>query len=290
MVKIFTDTSANLPTSLTEAHNITVIPFSYTVGGIPADTSKDNTPGQDFDGKAFYNAMRAGADIQTSMINSHGFTEAFTPALDAGDDVLYIGMSGGISGTAHAAVLAAEELRQSYPHRKIITFDTYAASMGEGLLVLLAAQLLESGSTLEQTVDTLLTRRATLCQYFTVDDLVYLKKGGRLSGAGAFVGTLLHIKPILMGDDTGHIVACHKVRGRRQSLTDLARRYDQLAADKSATISIAHADCLEDAEFLLTRLREAGFTGDCITVCYEPVTGSHVGPGTVALFFPGIRK
>lgn len=286
MVKIFTDTSANLPVTLTKAHNITVIPFSYTVGGVPAD----NTPGRDFDGKAFYDAMRAGADVQTSMINTHDFTEAFTPVLEDGCDVLYVGMSGGISGTAHAAVLAADELSEQYPDRKILTVDTYAASMGEGLLVLLAAQLLESGTSLEETYQTLLARRETLCQYFTVDDLAYLKKGGRLSGAGAFVGTLLQIKPILMGDDTGHIVACHKVRGRRQSLCELARRYDALVKDRAADISIAHADCPEDVEFLLTKLRECGFGGNCITVCYEPVTGSHVGPGTVALFFPGTHK
>lgn len=286
MVKIFTDTSANLPVSLTEAHNITVIPFYYTVGGVPAD----NTPGRDFDGKAFYDAMRAGADIRTSMINAHDFTEAFTPALESGHDVLYVGMSGGISGTAHAAALAARELSESYPARRIVTVDTYAASMGEGLLVLLAAQLLESGASLEDTEKTLLARRETLCQYFTVDDLAYLKKGGRLSGAGAFVGTLLQIKPILMGDDTGHIVACHKVRGRRQSLCDLAKRYDTLVLDRTADISIAHADCIDDVEFLLSKLREYGFSGNCITVCYEPVTGSHVGPGTVALFFPGTHK
>ena len=286
MVKIFTDTSANLPVALTTVHNITVIPFSYTVGGVPAD----NTPGRDFDGKAFYDAMRAGADVQTSMVNTHDFTEAFSAALEAGDDVLYVGMSGGISGTAHAAVLAAQELRESYPARKILTVDTYAASMGEGLMVLLAAELLESGATLEETYNTLLARRDTLCQYFTVDDLAYLKKGGRLSGAGAFVGTLLQIKPILMGDDTGHIVACHKVRGRRQSLCDLAARYDALVLDRTADISIAHADCIDDVEFLLGKLRECGFSGNCITVCYEPVTGSHVGPGTVALFFPGIHK
>ena len=286
MVKIFTDTSANLPIALTEAHNITVIPFSYTVGGVPAD----NTPGIDFDGKAFYNAMRAGADVQTSMINAHDFIEAFAVALEEGCDGLYVGMSGGISGTAHAAVLAADELSEQHPDRKILTVDTYAASMGEGLLVLLAAQLLESGTSLEETYETLLARRETLCQYFTVDDLAYLKKGGRLCGAGAFVGTLLQIKPILMGDDTGHIVACHKVRGRRQSLCELARRYDALVKDRAADISIAHADCPEDVEFLLTKLRECGFGGNCITVCYEPVTGSHVGPGTVALFFPGTHK
>lgn len=286
MIRLFTDTSANLPSKLTLQHNITVIPFSYTVNGVPAD----NTPGMDFDGKAFYDAMRAGADICTSMINVAAFISIFEPALASGDDVIYVGMSGGISGTAHAATLAADELRPQYPDRKIFTVDTYAASMGEGMLVLEAARLIASGASPDDIAAALLERRTTFCQYFTVDDLQYLKKGGRLSGAGAFVGTLLQIKPILMGDDTGHIVACGKVRGRRQSLCHLAKKYGELALDKSADISIAHADCSDDVDFLLTQLKEQGFAGSCITVCYEPVTGSHVGPGTVALFFPGIHK
>ncbi len=286
MVKLFTDTSANLPLDLTLRHNITVIPFSYTVGGVPAD----NSPGTDFDGKAFYDAMRSGADICTSMINVDTFMTAFESALSCGDDVIYVGMSGGISGTAHAATLAADELGAKYPDRKIFTVDTYAASMGEGLLVLQAANMIAAGTSPEDTVATLLEHRSTLCQYFTVDDLKYLKKGGRLSGAGAFVGTLLQIKPILMGDDTGHIVACGKVRGRRQSLCHLAKKYDELVLDRSADISIAHCDCIDDVDFLIDQLRSCGFAGNCITVCYEPVTGSHVGPGTVALFFPGTHK
>ncbi len=286
MVKLFTDTSANLPLNLTSRHNITVVPFSYTVGGVPAD----NSPGIDFDGKAFYDAMRSGADICTSMINVDTFMTAFESALESGDDVIYVGMSGGISGTAHAATLAADELRSKYPDLKIFTVDTYAASMGEGLLVLEAANMIAAGMSPEDTVAALLEHRNTLCQYFTVDDLQYLKKGGRLSGAGAFVGTLLQIKPILMGDDTGHIVACGKVRGRRQSLCHLAKKYDELVLDRSADISIAHCDCIDDVDFLIEQLRACGFCGNCITVCYEPVTGSHVGPGTVALFFPGTHK
>ena len=286
MVKLFTDTSANLPLNLTTQHGITVIPFSYTVNGVPTD----NSPDVDFDGKAFYDAMRAGADICTSMINVDTFTTAFESALSNGDDVIYVGMSGGISGTAHAATLAAEELREKYPDRKIFTIDTYAASMGEGLLVLRAASMIAEGISPEDIAATLLDHRTTLCQYFTVDDLQYLKKGGRLSVAGAFVGTLLKIKPILTGDDTGHIIACGKVRGRRQSLCHLAKKYDELALDKTADISIAHCDCIDDVDFLIEQLRDCGFAGNCITVCYEPVTGSHVGPGTVALFFPGTHK
>ena len=184
----------------------------------------------------------------------------------------------------------AEELREKYPHAKIMTIDTYAASLGEGLLVLEAARMLENGAPFSLIVEQISRRRHTMCQYFTVDDLAYLERGGRVSKAAAIVGTVLKIKPLLRGDDEGKIVQCGKTRGRKQSLTALADFYEKLVADKSEEIGIAHADDAAGAQFLLDALRQRGFTGECLTVCYEPVTGSHVGPGTVALFFQGIHR
>ena len=211
-------------------------------------------------------------------------------ALAQGDDVLYVGMSGGISGTAHAAALAAEELREKYPHAKIMTIDTYAASLGEGLQVLEAAELLRAGRSFEEVGDRILARRPHMCQFFTVDDLNYLKRGGRISGAAALVGSVLGIKPILRGDETGHIVSCGKVRGNKKAYAELADYFDKRALDKTARIGIAHADNREGTDYLLGLLRERGFTGECLEVYYEPVTGAHVGPGTVALFFYGTEK
>jgi len=286
MIKLFTDTSANLPVELINSHGIRVLPFAYTVDGIAADYSYD----MDFDGQGFYNAMRAGADVKTSLINVGSFIAAFEEVLSAGDEVLYIGMSGGISGTANSAAIAVNELRGQYPQRSIAAIDTYAASLGEGLLVLDAAEMIAAGENFDSIVEATLTKRATLCQYFTVDDLVYLKKGGRLSGTAAFIGNILHIKPLLMGDDTGHIILCGKVRGRKHALSALADKYEALCCDKGARIGIAHADDEAGALWLLDRLRERGLTGECVFVCYEPVTGSHVGPGTIALFYPGIHK
>jgi DegV family protein with EDD domain len=286
MTKLYTDTSANLPLAQLREYDIAVIPFSYTVNGVAEDYNEET----DFDGKAFYDAMRRGAEVKTSMVNPATAAAFFERALAQGDDVLYVGMSGGISGTAHAAALAAEELREKYPHAKIMTIDTYAASLGEGLLVLEAARMLENGAPFSLIVEQISRRRHTMCQYFTVDDLAYLERGGRVSKAAAIVGTVLKIKPLLRGDDEGKIVQCGKTRGRKQSLTALADFYEKLVADKSEEIGIAHADDAAGAQFLLDALRQRGFTGECLTVCYEPVTGSHVGPGTVALFFQGIHR
>ena len=235
-------------------------------------------------------AMRSGAIVKTSMVSPALMEEYFERALSAGDDVLYVGMSGGISGTAQAAAIAAGELTERYPERRIVTIDTYAASLGEGLQVLEAAEMIEEGKSLEEIKEQLLVRRPHMCQFFTVDDLAYLKRGGRISGATALIGTVLSIKPILRGDETGHIVSCGKVRGLKRAYAELANYFDTRALDKSESIGIAHADNAEGAEALLALLRDKGFTGECLNVVYEPVTGAHVGPGTVALFFYGKKE
>lgn len=286
MIRIFTDTSANLPFAVTQEKHISVVPFSYTVDGVEMKYPTDT----EFDGKAFFDAMLRGAMVKTSMVSVGAFLEQFEQALQAGNDVLYIGMSGGISGTANSAAIAVSELREKYPERKIAAVDTYAASLGEGLQVLAAVRMIEQGVGFDEVVAQIERGRHNMCQYFTVADLEYLKRNGRLSSVVALAGTILHIKPILMGDETGHIVQCGKVRGSQRALERLAEKYDALVSDRSAGIGIAHADNERGAETLLARLRERGFTGECMTVMYEPVTGSHVGPGTVALFFPGVHK
>ena len=286
MTKLYTDTSANLPLALLREYDIAVIPFSYTVNGVAEDYNEET----DFDGKAFYDAMRRGAEVKTSMVNPATAAAFFERALAQGDDVLYVGMSGGISGTAQAAVIAAGELTEKYPARKIVTIDTYAASLGEGLQVLEATRMIEEGKSLDEIKTHLLSRRPHMCQFFTVDDLAYLKRGGRISSTTALIGTVLSIKPILRGDETGHIVSCGKVRGVKRAYQELANYYDGRALDKSEMLGIAHADNEEGAQALIALLRDKGFTGECLNVVYEPVTGAHVGPGTVALFFYGKEK
>lgn len=288
MIKIFTDTSANLPEQTLQSLDIEVIPFHYTVNGIeyPSPQSGNRL----LEGAPFYHAMRNGAAVHTSMINTSAFCQAFESSLGAGIDVIFIGMSSGISGAYHASMDAAEQLRRQYPQRKIATIDTRAASLGEGLVVLHAAQMNQSGASFEQIVASTVENAASVCQYFTVEDLVYLKRGGRISGAAAFVGNILQIKPILMGNDEGKIVVHHKERGRKRALEALVRQYEELVLDQKRPVGVAHADSEADAYHLAQRLRETGHQGELIITCYEPVTGAHVGPGTIALFFYGIRR
>lgn len=284
MTQLFTDTSANLPVEIIDEYGIEVVPFSYTIDGV------EYIPEREFDGKAFYAAMRAGSEVKTSMVNAGTFIERFKTALDAGKDVLYIGMSGGISGTANAALMAKQELDEEYPDRKIIVIDTLAASLGEGLFVIKAAEQLKDGVALDAIEETIRAQVPSMCQSFTVDDLKYLKNTGRVSGAAAIIGNVLSIHPILIGDYEGKIVVKAKVRGMKRTLDALAERYAELALSKTETIGIAHADNEEGKAYLVQRLRDKGLTGKCLSVCYEPVTGSHVGPGTVALFFFGTDR
>ena len=284
MTQLFTDTSANLPVEIIDEYGIEVVPFSYTIDGV------EYIPEREFDGKAFYAAMRTGSEVKTSMVNAGTFIERFKTALDAGKDVLYIGMSGGISGTANAALMAKQELDEEYPDRKIVVIDTLAASLGEGLLVIKAAEQLRDGAALDTIEETIRAQVPSMCQSFTVDDLKYLKKTGRVSGAAAIIGNVLSIHPILIGDYEGKIVVKAKVRGMKRTLDALAERYAELALSKTETIGIAHADNEEGKAYLVQRLRDKGLTGKCLSVCYEPVTGSHVGPGTVALFFFGTDR
>ena len=286
MIKLFTDTSANLPVSIIREYGIEVVPFSYTVNGKEVPYSAET----DFNGKAFYEAMRAGAEVKTSMINVSGFMEVFEQWIAKGDAVIYVGMSGGISGTAHSAKLAAEELLEKYPAAKIAAIDTYAASLGEGFLVIETAKMIERGDPFLKIVKKIELLRKNMCQFFTVDDLAYLRKGGRISGAAAVVGTVLNIKPILRGDENGKIVLCGKIRGFNKSMEALANKYDELVFDKTADVGIAHADNPEGAQRLEDILRAKGFSGELLKVVYEPVTGSHVGPGTIAMFFMGEHK
>ena len=284
MTQLFTDTSANLPAEIIDEYGIEVVPFSYTIDGV------EYIPEREFDGKAFYAAMRAGSEVKTSMVNAGTFIERFKTALDAGKDVLYIGMSGGISGTANAALMAKQELDEEYPDRKIVVIDTLAASLGEGLFVIKAAEQLKDGVALDAIEEAIRAQVPSMCQSFTVDDLKYLKNTGRVSGAAAIIGNVLSIHPILIGDYEGKIVVKAKVRGMKRTLDALAERYAELALSKTETIGIAHADNEEGKAYLVQRLRDKGLTGKCLSVCYEPVTGSHVGPGTVALFFFGTDR
>ena len=279
MVRIMTDNAANLPPELREQYNIREICLTYTVDGRLVDGSAP------FDGHDFYEALRRGAEVKTSMISPAAAQEAIEPALAAGDDVLFLGISGGVSGTCWGVGLVAQELAAEYPGRRVQVLDTRGASLGEGLVVLEVAQLAQQGA----DMDAIVARAETLCgkmrQHFMVDDLKFLRRGGRLSGAAALAGTLLQIKPILQGDENGKIVVRTKERGRKKAMDTLIALYNELVEDKSAPVGISHAAAPAEALHLTTRLRQSGCTGPILSVCHEPVTGAHVGPGMLAVYF-----
>ena len=279
MVRIMTDNAANLPPELREQYTIREICLTYTVDGRLVDGSAP------FDGHDFYEALRRGAEVKTSMISPAAAREAIEPALASGDDVLFLGISGGVSGTCWGVGLVAQELAAEYPGRRVQVLDTRGASLGEGLVVLEVAQLAQQGA----DMDAIVARAETLCgkmrQHFMVDDLKFLRKGGRLSGAAALAGTLLQIKPILQGDENGKIVVRTKERGRKKAMDTLIALYNELVEDKSAPVGISHAAAPAEALHLTTRLRQSGCTGPILSVCHEPVTGAHVGPGMLAVYF-----
>lgn len=243
---------------------------------------------EEFDGKAYYDAIRGGAKVTTSQVTPQSYLDAMRPLLERGEDLLFVGMSSGISGSYRCAELAKKDLDEEFPERTIRLVDTLSASLGEGILVMRAVECREAGMSLDETADLLLQERMRMCQIFTVDDLMHLRRGGRLSGVSAVVGTMLQIKPILKGNEEGKIVVAGKVRGRKRSVEDLAARYDALVNHaETQVVGISQADCPEDAAYLAELLNRNHPPKSILHVCYEPVTGSHVGPGALALFFLG---
>ena len=224
-------------------------------------------------------------------MNADAFVQGFEPILKEGKDILYIGFSSGLSSTYHAGCIAAQELHEKYPERDIRCVDTFGASGGFGLLVYMAVQKKRAGGTLEECEKVVLDNRFHLCHWFTVDDLVYLKRGGRISAATAFVGNVLNFKPVLHMDDPGHLINMFKVRGRRASLQAIADKYGELALDKeNGTVFISHGDCLADAELLAKMLHDRYGVSVQQIVTVGPVIGAHSGPGTIALFFLGEHR
>lgn len=240
---------------------------------------------------AFYNRMREGGVAKTSAVNPEEFIQVFEPILAAGEDILYIGFSSGLSTTCNSGRLAADKLSEKYPERKIVVVDSLSASAGFGMLVYLAVEKKKQGASLEENAEYVTSLVPNMCHWFTVDDLVYLKRGGRISAATAFVGGVLGIKPVLHVDNEGHLVSKFKVRGRRASIKALADKLGELMTDKSqGPVFICHADCASDAALLSSMIKETYGLDTDITVFTGPVIGAHAGPGTLALFFIGNER
>ena len=283
---VFADGSANLPREMLEG--ISLLPCEYTVDGEPQTYWGDV---DHFDGHAFYEELRQGKSVKTSLLNTQLFLSRFAPILTQGIDIIYIAMSSGISGTYNAARIAAQELMDMYAGRFVHIVDSLGCGFGNGLLAIKAAELSRQGVPAREAADILDAEVPHTCQYFTVDDLNFLKRTGRVSGMTAKIATVLNIKPILFGDATGHIISCSKVRGRRNSIEALAKKYEEKRIDSpEQKICISHGDCLADAEYLKT-LVQAITPNVPITICqHEPFSGAHVGPGMLGLFFRGKER
>ena len=285
---VFTDGCSNLPGSLLRSLDIRVLPCSYVLDGVPGVYEGDIDA---FDSHAYYDKLRAGSEMKTSLLNTHLFLTHFRPELEQGKDVIYVGMSSGISGTIQAARIAAEELEEEFPGRTVRVVDSLGAGFGTGLLSCRASDLRAEGKTASEAADILDIEVMQLLQFFTVDDLNFLKRTGRVSGATAAIGSVLNIKPLLWGDPTGHIVALKKCRGRKKAIDEIVELYRTRAVHpENQRVAISHGDCLAEAELLAHRISEICPPKELILCAHEPFTGAHVGPGMLALFFFGEKR
>ena len=288
MFQIVVDSAANIPAELVKKYDIRVISFvNYVNGKKVVCFAPDLTPEEErAKGREYYDAVRAGADVKTGLVSSGDFEDLFRSILEAGDDILYFSLSKNISGTYNSARIAAEELSESFPDRKIRLIDALNASLAQGILAIYASEMRAGGKSLDETADILATYPAKMNGIFTVGDLKYLSKTGRISSSAALVGNLLSIKPILRGNKDGFIVQFKKCRGRKAALNTLVSLVcDNIVNPEEQIIGIAHADAYEDSLYVMEEIRKRVKLRGFINTSYDYCTGSHVGPDTIALFF-----
>lgn len=285
---IFVDGSSNLPGEILRKLDISILPCSYSMNGVPStyDGCLDT-----FDSHEYYEMLRQGGKVQTSLLNTQLFLDSFRPVLERREDVVYFSMSSGISGTYQAAKIAAEELMETYPERTVRVVDSLGSGFGTGLMACKASDLRAAGKDARETADIMDEDAQHTLQFFTVDDLNFLKRTGRVSGATAMIGTVLNIKPVLWGDPTGHITARCKARGRKKAMAAIVEEYKKFVEDAgSQRVAISHGDCPEDAQLLAEMICQVAMPKELIIAPHEPFTGAHVGPGMLALFFHGKKR
>lgn len=283
--RIITDTCCDLWPAFYSDLDVDVIPLTVSFKGQSIDHYTETWL------KEFYDGLRNGEDAQTSAVNPESWKNIMEPVLKSGQDALVLVFSSGLSTTYQSAVIAADELKEAYPDRKVNVVDTLCASMGQGLLLWYACQKRDSGLSLEELTQWCESHKLNLCHWFTVDDLMYLKRGGRVSAATALVGTMLQIKPVMHVDNEGHLVKVSTTRGRKASLDALAKKLGETGLpNENDTVFISHGDCKEDVDYLVNKLKKDYGVKTVITYYVGAVIGSHSGPGTVALFFLGSAR
>ena len=284
---IVTDSCTDFPEAYVQKQkNLTIVPMMYQIEGQfhTPDGSEEST-------RAFYAKLRGGVVATTAQITAETWKDAFQTQLAAGQDVLCIAFSSALSGTCEAAVSAKEQLKAEFPNSKLIVIDSKCASMGQGLLVHHALQLRDSGASIEDTAKWVTENLQKVIHWFTVDDLQFLRRGGRVSATSAYLGGIMKIKPILHVSEEGKLIPREKVQGRKRSLRTLFDKVKEHALEpEKQTIFISHGDCLEEAEWLASTLRDELHVKDVMISFIGPVIGSHSGPGTMAIFFMGNQR
>ncbi len=281
---IVTDSGTDFPAEyMQKQKDLTVLPMMYQIGGeftVPDGTDEGT--------RAFYAKLRSGVVATTAQVNVEDWKQVFQAHLSAGREVLCIAFSSALSGTYQAAETAKDEVIAAYPHGKLIVIDSKCASLGQGLLVHYALKMRDSGASLEETAQWVRDNLLKVCHWFTVDDLQFLRRGGRVSAASAYLGGIMKIKPVLHVDNEGRLIPMNKVQGRRRSLRELFDKAKETAFEpEKQTIFISHGDCLEEAQWLASVFKEELHVKDVLIGFIGPVIGSHSGPGTMALFFMG---
>lgn len=283
---IFTDSCCDVSPELLAEWGVPYANMTFTFDGEDKEYIDS-----DISNKEFYNRMREGAHAKTAAINAAAFSDAFEPILKEGKDILYVAFSSGLSTTVNSANIAVSELSEKYPERKIIVVDTLAASAGGGLMVYMAVNKKNEGASIDENASYIESLVPHHCIWFTVDDLEYLKRGGRVSPLVAFAGGLLGIKPVLQMDDEGHLIKVSTARGRKNAIEALASKYAELSyEEKNTPIFISHAESEEDAKSLANILKERYNAEVTLITEIGPVIGSHAGPGTIAMFFIGKHR
>jgi DegV family protein with EDD domain len=289
-IKLITDSCCDLQQTYLDQNNIECIPLMFTIDG--KDYFDDHNDSS-MSCKEFYQKMRDGSMSTTSLINTQRYEEVFTKYLEDGDDIVYLAFSSALSGSYQSAVIAANELREKYPDRKIAVIDSKCASMGEGLFVYYATRKLKEKPEFDEYVEFVKELQPKVCHWFTVDDLHHLKRGGRVSSFSATLGTMLKIKPVLHVDDEGRLIPMSKARGRNASLSGLVKEMERTIIDegREQTIMISHGDCVDDAYKVADMVtKKFPLVKDVIINYVGPIIGTHSGPGTVALFFLGSER
>jgi len=283
--RIITDTCCDFPQNMYEELKLSAVPLTLNFRGKEHDTFPEEFI------KDMYAGMRAGETGSTAAVNPDGWARIIESVLAAGEDALVLAFSSGLSTTYQSAVIAANELTEKYPDRSIRVVDTLCASLGQGLFVYHACKLRDAGMSLDELTGWCEDHKLQLCHWFTVDDLVYLKRGGRVSAATALVGTMLQIKPVMHVDDQGKLVKVSTCRGRKSSIEALAKKMEEnCLPGENDTVFICHGDCIEDARKLEQLVKEHCGVKNVLIYYTGAVIGSHSGPGTLALFYLGSKR